>query len=60
VGEGRLACFLRLGVYWFSFVVDGGSGLGESGRDIGCRVLEGCACVADGDAHEVDASPLLP
>ena len=57
VGEGRLACFLSLDVF-SPFVVDGGPGLGEGGRDVGCRVLEGCACVADGDAHEVDASPV--
>jgi hypothetical protein len=24
---------------FFSFVVDGGPGLGEGGRDVGCRVL---------------------
>ena len=44
--------------FFFPFIVDGGAGLGEGGRDAGCRVLEDGACVADGDAHEVDASPI--
>jgi len=43
---------------FFPFIVDGGAGLGEGGRDAGCRVLEDGAFVADGDAHEVDASPI--
>ena len=43
-------------IVYLPFVVDGGAGLGEGDRDVGCRVLEGCAYVADGDAHEVDAS----
>ena len=42
--------------FYFSFVVDGGPGFGEGGRDVGCRVLEGCVCVADGDDGEVDVS----
>jgi hypothetical protein len=29
------------------------------GRDVGCRVVEGGACVAYGDAHEVDAAPIF-
>ena len=41
--------------FFFPFVVDGGAGLGKGGRDVGCRVVEGGACVADGDVHEVDA-----
>ena len=57
MGEGRLACFLCLEGF-FSFIVDGGAGLGEGGRDIGCRILEGCAYVTDGDTHEVDASSI--
>ena len=51
-----VSCVLM--IFFFSFVVDGRPGLGEGGRDVGCRVLEGCACVVDGDAHEVDASPI--
>ena len=35
------------------FAVDGGAGLGEGGRGIRRRVLEGGACVAYEDAHEV-------
>ena len=58
MGEGRFACFWCLDVFLFSFVVNGGPGLGEGGRDVGCHALGGCACVADGDAHEVDASPI--
>ena len=35
------------------------AGLGDGGRDVGCRVVEGGASVADGDAHVVDAAPVL-
>ena len=56
MGESRLACFVCLEFFKFSFVVDRGPGLGEGGRDVGCRVLECCASVADGDADEVDVS----
>jgi len=40
-----VSCVLRI---LFSFLVDGGAGLGEGGRDVGCRVLEGCTYMADG------------
>ena len=56
--QGRLACFLCLEVLLFPFVVDGGAGLGEGGRDVGCHVLEGDACVANGDAREVETSQI--
>ena len=45
------------GIY-FSLDVDGGAGLGEDGRDVGRRVVEGGACVADRDEYEVDSAPV--
>ena len=56
MGEGRLAYVLCLEVFLFPFVVNEEAGIGEGGRDFGCRVFEGGACVANGDANEVDAS----
>ena len=50
-----VSCVLR---DFFPFVVDERAGLGKGGRDDICRVLEGFACVADGDADEVDVSPV--
>ena len=57
--EERLTCFLWLAAFLFSLGVDGGAGLGEDGRDVGRRVVEGGAGVADGDAYEVEPAPIL-
>ncbi len=40
-----------------AFGFGGGAGLGEGGRDVGSRVAEGGAGVADRDVHEADAVP---
>ena len=48
---------LSLVAIQFSFGVDGEAGLGECGREVGRRVVEGGAIVVDGDADELDAAP---
>ena len=56
--EGGCGCILRVVAFLFSFGGDGGANLGEGGRDVGRRVVEVGAGMADGDADERDASPI--
>jgi len=58
VGEGGLVCVLCLLVSCCSLGGGRVAGLGEGDRDVGRRVEEGSAGVADGDADELDASPI--
>jgi hypothetical protein len=45
-------------LFWLLFLFggDGGADLGEGGRNVGRRVVEDDAGVADGDSYELDAS----
>ena len=52
------ACVLCLVAFKFSFGGNGGADPDEGGRDVGRRVVEVGAGVADGDADELDASSI--
>ncbi len=58
VDEDKCAYRLSLVAFPYSFGFDGGADLSEGGRDISRRVLEGGAGVTDGDAYELEASPV--
>ncbi len=52
VGKDAFASLVRLVAFWFSFGGDGEADFGEGGRDVGRRVGEGDAGVADGDVDD--------
>ncbi len=56
--EGSLACLFRLVASLFPFGDERRADLGDGGRDVSRRVVEGGDGVADGDAHDLDASPV--
>ena len=56
VGEGGRARVGRLVTFAFALGGDGGADFGEGGCEVVRGVDEGGACVADGDADELDAS----
>ena len=57
--EGGRACVWRLVSFALALGGDGGADLGEGGCEVVCSVGEGGAGVADGDADELDASPVF-
>ncbi len=57
--EGGLARVGRLVSFSFAFGSDGGADLGEGGCEVVRGVDEGGAGVADGDADELDSSPIF-
>ena len=59
VEEGGRACVGRLVPFVFALGGDGGADFGEGGCEVVRGVDEGGACVADGDANELDASPIF-
>ncbi len=58
VMEGGRACVGRLVFFIFTLGDDGMADLGEGGREVVHGVDEGGAGTADGDADEVDSSPI--
>ncbi len=56
--EGGLVCIMRLVAFQFSLSGDGRADFDEGGRDVGRCFMEGGVNVADGDANELDASPV--
>ncbi len=58
--EGGRADFGRLVAFGLALGGDGGADLGEGSREVVRSVDESGASMADGDADELDASPLLP
>ena len=59
VEEGGRARVGRLVSFAFALGGDGGADFGEGGCEVDRSVGERCACVADGDANELDASPIF-
>ena len=56
--EGGIAGVGSLGAFAFPLGRNGGANLGEGGYDVRSCVVEGGAGVADGDAYELNASPV--
>ena len=56
MNEGGLAYVLCLATFCFSFGGNGGADYIECGREVGRRVVEGGAGVANGNGHELDTS----
>ncbi len=59
VEEGGQARVRRLVPFVFALGGDGGADLGEGGCEVVRGVDEGGACVVDGDADKLDASPIF-
>ncbi len=59
VEEGGRARVGRLVSFAFALGGDGGADFGDGGYEVVSGVDEGGACVADGDADELDASPIF-
>ena len=58
MNEGGSVYVLCLLAFCVSFGGGRGANLGEGGRDVGRDIVEGGAGVVDGDANELDASPI--
>ena len=54
--RARVGCLVS---FAFALGGDGGADFGEGGCEVVRGVDEGGACVADGDADELDASPIF-